>query len=37
MPEHRYSPALARASSGAWCHAVAEALDFARGLTNREV
>jgi hypothetical protein len=37
MPEHRYSPALARAAADSWCHAVAEAFDFARGLTNREV
>jgi hypothetical protein len=37
MPEHLYSPALARAASGSWCQAVAEAFDFARGLTNREV
>jgi hypothetical protein len=37
MPAHRYSPALDRAAAGSWCHALAEAATFARGLTNREV
>jgi hypothetical protein len=37
MPTYLYSPALARAAAGSWCEAVAEAVDFARSLTNREV
>jgi hypothetical protein len=37
MPAHRYTPALDRGAAGSWRHALAEAFDFARGLTNREV